>query len=73
MSRDKDERLADGLTEPFGAPVGLALDYYRIMNKFYEGETEEALQDLRFATPFVGHPFIRGSVEDLMRGDSFRF
>lgn len=73
LSRDKDERLADGLTEPFGAPVGLALDYYRIMNKFYEGETEEALQDLRFATPFVGHPFIRGSVEDLMRGDSFRF
>ena len=68
ISRDKDERLMDGLTEPLGAPVGLALGYARGFKDYMNGDFTEGNRELIYNTPILSFPLIRGDLEDLANG-----
>jgi hypothetical protein len=68
VSSDPDERLADSLTEPFGAPVGLGLDYYRIANDFLNGNYNDAAQGAFYSAPFLGVLPIKNDMRELMIG-----
>lgn len=68
VSPDPDERLADSLTEPFGAPVGLGLDYYRIANDFLNGNYNDAAQGAFYSAPFLGVLPIKNDMRELMIG-----
>jgi hypothetical protein len=73
LNPDEDQRMADGLTEPFGAPTGLALSYYRAMSAYLGGDIEEGNEELFYSMPFVGHPLVRGDVKDMMVGERYRY
>ena len=68
MSPDPDERLADSLTEPFGAPVGLGLDYYRIANDFLNGNYNDAAQGAFHSAPFLGVLPLKNDMREIMIG-----
>ena len=68
LDPDKSQRFADGLTEPFGAPVGLGLSYYRIADSYLKGNYNEANKELFYNAPFLGLPLIRDDMRDLVLG-----
>jgi hypothetical protein len=68
ISPDKSERMTDALTEPFGAPVGLALSWGRAANDFLHGRYNEGSKELFYNAPFLGLPYIRDDARDLLIG-----
>ena len=68
VSRDEQDRFMDGITEPFGAPVGLGLGVARGVNDWMNGNMTEARREIVNALPFVGNPLMFGDVKDLMIG-----
>ena len=73
LNPNEEQRLVDGLTEPFGAPVGLAITYYRAMNEYLGGNIKEGNEEIVYSIPFLGHPLLRNDVRDLMLGDRYRY
>ena len=73
LNPNEEQRLADGITEPFGAPVGLALTYYRAMNEYLGGNIKEGNEEIVYSIPFLGHPLLRNDVRDMMLGDRYRY
>jgi len=58
INPDRDERLLDAFIEPFGAPAGLATDYYRSINDYFAGRESDAAERLKYSLPFIGlQPF----------------
>ena len=68
LNPDRKQRFADGLTEPFGAPVGLGLSYFRAARSFLDGDFNEGSKELFYSSPFLGLPLIRDDMRDLMLG-----
>ena len=68
ISRDSDERMMDGILEPFGAPAGLAVDAYRGVNDLMNGNMTEARREIVNALPFVGLPLLGLDVKDMLAG-----
>ena len=68
LNPDRKQRFADGLTEPFGAPVGLGLSYFRATRSFLDGDFNEGSKELFYSSPFLGLPLIRDDMRDLMLG-----
>lgn len=68
LNPDRKQRFADGLTEPFGAPVGLGLSYFRATRAFLDGDFNEGSKELFYSSPFVGLPLIRDDMRDLVLG-----
>lgn len=68
VSPNREDRVWDALTEPFGAPVGLGLSYYRAANDYLNGRYTDANKELFYNAPFLGLPFIRDDMRDLMIG-----
>ena len=58
INPDRDERLLDAFIEPFGAPAGLATDYYRSIDDYFAGRESDAAERLKYSLPFIGlQPF----------------
>jgi len=72
VSRDKDERMADAITEPLGAPVGLALGYARAFKDYMNGDMGDAFSEIIYNTPILSIPMIRQDINDMIR-DRGRF
>ena len=68
LNPDRKQRFADGLTEPFGAPVGLGLSYFRATRSFLDVDFNEGSKELFYSSPFLGLPLIRDDMRDLMLG-----
>ena len=68
VSPNREDRVWDSLTEPFGAPVGLGLSYYRAASDYLAGRYTDANKELFYNAPFLGLPFIRDDMRDLMIG-----
>ena len=68
VSPDKEDRLFDALTEPFGAPAGLALSYSRAINDFLNGRYNEGSAELFYNSPFLGLPYIKGDAKEVLLG-----
>ena len=50
--------MVDAFIEPFGAPAGLATDYYRSINDYFAGRESDAAERLKYSLPFIGlQPF----------------
>lgn len=62
---DPNRRMTDALTEPFGAPVGLATDAVRIFRDYMNGNYGKAHDDMYYIMPFVGLPYLRNDAKDL--------
>jgi len=67
VSPNKDERLVDGLVEPFGAPVDIGVGMARTARHFFNGDTNEGVEELRRVSPFLGLPMIKDDVRELTR------
>lgn len=66
VSPNKDERMMDAFIEPFGATVGLGVEYSRALNDFMNGQTSDAAERLKYSLPFIGlHP-IRDDMRDFI-------
>ena len=68
VSRDKDERMTDAITEPLGAPVSLALGYARAFQDYMNGDTADAAREIIYNTPILSIPMIRQDINDLLSG-----
>lgn len=68
ISPNEEERAMDALTEPFGAPAGLALSYGRAASDFLNGRYNEGSAELFYNAPFLGLPYIRDDARDLLIG-----
>jgi hypothetical protein len=66
VSPNREERMMDAFVEPFGAPVGLGLDYARSARDYFNGDTTDASERMRYILPFLGLPMIRNDVQALM-------
>ena len=63
---NEDERMMDAFIEPFGATVGLGVEYGRALNDFMNGQTSDASERLKYSLPFIGlHP-IRNDMRDFV-------
>ena len=62
---DINNRFGNFVTEPFGAPVGLAQDMYRVAREYSNGNNATASKDLFYTLPFIGLPYIAGTARDL--------
>lgn len=60
--------LIDAMTEPFGAPIGLASEYIRGANDFINGDMNEASKRYFYNAPLVGLPWIKSDMQDLFLG-----
>lgn len=60
-----ENRFGDFVTEPFGAPVGLAQDIYRVARDYMNGNNATASKDLFYVLPYVGLPYISGTARDM--------
>lgn len=68
ISPNEEERMMDALTEPFGAPAGLALSYGRAANHFLNGRYNEGSAEFFYNAPFLGLPYIRDDARDVLIG-----
>ena len=66
VSPNREERMMDAFVEPFGAPAGLGLDYARSVRDYFNGDTTDASERMRYVLPFLGLPMIRDDVQALM-------
>lgn len=66
VNPNREERMMDAFVEPFGAPVGLGLDYARSARDYFNGDTTDASERMRYVLPFLGLPMIRDDVQALM-------
>ena len=66
ISRDKQDRFMDGITEPFGAPVGLGLNVIRGVNDFMDGNVTEGSREIVNSLPFLGLPLLFSDMKELM-------
>ena len=66
VSPNREERMMDAFVEPFGAPAGLGLDYARSARDYFNGDTTDASERMRYVLPFLGLPMIRDDVQALM-------
>ncbi len=66
VSPNKEERMMDALTEPFGAPAGLALSYGRAAGHFLNGRYDEGTSEFFYNAPFLGLPYIRDDAKALL-------
>lgn len=66
VSPNREERMMDAFVEPFGAPAGLGLDYARSVRDYFNGDTTDASERMRYLLPFLGLPMIRDDVQALM-------
>ena len=66
VSPNKEERMMDALTEPFGAPAGLALAYGRAAGHFLNGRYDEGTSEFFYNAPFLGLPYIRDDAKALL-------
>ena len=62
------DRFLDGITEPFGAPVGLGIDTARAVSDFLNGNYEDGRKELAGAFPFLGLPLIGQDMKEIMVG-----
>ena len=60
--------LIDAMTEPFGAPIGLASEYIRGANDFINGDMNEGSKRYFYNAPLVGLPWIKSDMQDLVLG-----
>ena len=56
------------MTEPFGAPIGLASEYIRGANDFINGDMNEGSKRYFYNAPLVGLPWIKSDMQDLFLG-----
>ena len=68
VSRDEEDRLLDGIAEPFGAPVGLGLNVARGVNDLFNGNISDARKELAYSLPFVGLPLLGSDMKELLIG-----
>ena len=68
VSPNEEERMMDALTEPFGAPAGLALSYGRAASHFLNGRYDEGSAEFFYNAPFLGLPYIRDDARDVLIG-----
>ena len=66
VSPNEEERMMDALTEPFGAPAGLALSYGRAAGHFLNGRYDEGTAEFFYNAPFLGLPYIRDDTKALL-------
>ena len=66
VSPNKDERMMDAFIEPFGATVGLGVEYGRALNDFMNGQTSDAAERLKYSLPFIGLQPIRDDMRDFI-------